>query len=81
MLRCELEQYIIETFLEFIAPEKRESVTINTKISDSGVDSLSFITLIVQLEEYYDIEFEDEYLEEISLKDIKSIVEMVKGLV
>lgn len=47
-------------------------------IDDLGYDSLRLITLIVSIESYYDIEFDDRYLFLDVLRKINSIENVVK---
>ena len=46
-----------------------------------GIDSLSLISFIVQIEGFYDIQFKDEYLEEIILSDIDALVDIIISLI
>lgn len=49
---------------------------INTKLSDFDIDSIDMLDFIMLIEEKYDIEFEEDELDEIeSLDDIASLIE------
>ncbi len=49
---------------------------INTKLSDLDIDSIDMLDFIMLIEEKYDIEFEEDELDEIeSLDDIASLIE------
>ena len=49
---------------------------INTKLSDLDIDSIDMLDFIMLIEEKYDIEFEEDELDEIeSLDDIASFIE------
>ena len=48
----------------------------NTKLSDLDIDSIDILDFIMLIEEKYDIEFEEDELDEIeSLDDIASLIE------
>ncbi len=48
----------------------------NTKLSDLDIDSIDMLDFIMLIEEKYDIEFEEDELDEIeSLDDIASLIE------
>lgn len=76
-----LGQEIINKLKEFVVSEEKETIGPGTILEDTGIDSLSLISFIVQLEEEYNIELNDEYLEEIMLSDINSLIEVVISLV
>lgn len=49
---------------------------LNTKLSDFDIDSIDMLDFIMLIEEKYDIEFEEDELDEIeSLDDIASLIE------
>ena len=39
-----------------------DSVGIESPLQSAGMDSISFVSLIIALEDFFDIEFPDEYL-------------------
>lgn len=57
---------------------KEESIINETELKDISLDSLSFISLIVNLEQEFNIEFEDEELNLYDYKTVKDILELVK---
>ena len=59
-----------------IADEKYidNETQLNTKLIELGIDSLRFIRLIVQLEEEFDIEFDDNDLMLENFKDIQMLI-------
>ena len=55
-----------------------ESISMNMSLQDLGLNSISMIKMIVQLEERFGFEFEDEFLSFEKLNSIKSVVEYVQ---
>lgn len=55
--------------------EEGETITADSKLSDIGLDSLSYMELIVEIEEMYGFEFEDDKL---SFKGISTVGELIK---
>ena len=53
-------------------------VTLETGFSDAGVDSITFIKIIVALESEFDFEFDDEMLLITAFPTIKSMIEYVE---
>ena len=63
--------------------KKNASIPIdsNTELVDSGIlDSFALITLITEIENYYQIEITDDYFEIDYFKDVNSIVATIKTL-
>lgn len=52
---------------------KCRGVELNMQVSDLGIDSMSYIAMLVELEEQYGIEFEDEMLVIDNLRTVKDI--------
>lgn len=53
---------------------------VNFKLSDYIEDSLSFISLIVEIEERFGIEIEDKYLNMDILENFESVVSLIKHI-
>ena len=53
-------------------------VTLETGFSDAGVDSITFIKIVVALESEFDFEFDDEMLLITAFPTIKSMIEYVE---
>lgn len=56
---------------------KIDSVGIEEKLDDLGINSLSFIKIVVAIEEQFKIEFDDEDLTKIKFKFVKDIINYV----
>ena len=54
-----------------------ENITIDTKISDLSLDSLSFISIIVEIESLFNIEFDIETLDIKTWNTVGDIIEYV----
>ena len=54
-----------------------EDITIDTKISDLSLDSLSFISIIVEIEDTFNIEFDIETLDIKTWSTVGDIIEYV----
>ena len=55
----------------------KEDITIDTQISDLSLDSLSFISIIVEIENLYNIEFDIETLDIKTWNTVGDIIEYV----
>ncbi|MFF2908932.1 acyl carrier protein [Paenibacillus sp. NPDC057934] len=53
------------------------AIQINDKLSDIGINSLSFIKIIVLLEEEFSIEFNDEQLDVISFESVENLCDYI----
>ena len=60
-----------------LAP-KNEDVTLETSLGEVGVDSITFVTLVVALEGEFNFEFEDEMLLISAFPTIQSIIDYVE---
>lgn len=59
-------------------PELQEA-GLHSDLSDCGINSMSFIKLIVALEAEFGFEFDDEKLEIEKVKTIQDIIDYIKG--
>ena len=58
-------------------PALENEISLNTDLNTVGLDSISFIRIIVALEEEYDFEFDDEMLDISIYKTIKDFIHYV----
>lgn len=56
---------------------KNKEVTLESNLKDLGLDSLDVVELLMDLEEEFDVEFENE--EMVSLKTVKDVVETIEN--
>ncbi len=54
-------------------------ITLDTVLSESGIDSIAFVQIIVEIETKYDIEFEDDMMLFSSYTDVRSFVQYVEA--
>ena len=73
--RLEMSDKIISIIKEFCA--LNEDITIDTYISDLSLDSLSFISIIVEIENTFNIEFDIETLDIKTWNTVGDIIEYV----
>lgn len=73
--RLEMSDKIISIIKEFCA--LKEDITIDIQISDLSLDSLSFISIIVEIENLYNIEFDIETLDIKTWNTVGDIIEYV----
>lgn len=76
-----IQEDILRRFSELINWEDRGKIGLDTILEDTGIESLSLISFIVQLEERYNVEFADDFLEEIMLSNLSAIADTVSFLV
>lgn len=72
-----LEERVIKVVMEQLDVTKEECVPEASFIDDLGADSLDLVELIMEMEEAFGIEIEDEELEKI--RTIKDILEFLKS--
>lgn len=53
-----------------------DTITLETSLKDLGIDSLDLVEMILQLEEKYDLIFEDDEL--LALKTMSEVAELIK---
>ena len=56
-----------------------DSISIDSNLIDISIDSIGFIKIIVTLEEYFDIEFDDDMLLFNAFPNVLSIAEYVES--
>lgn len=57
---------------------EEENIRLDTKLNEISLDSLSFISLIVNLEQEFDMEFDDEELNIYDWETVQEIVNLVE---
>lgn len=67
---------IVKEMIKSIVNENIE-ISFNLKLIDIGINSIQFIKLIIKLEEYFNIEFDEEHLSASSFENISYIVEYI----
>ncbi|EEL61307.1 hypothetical protein COD78_28230 [Bacillus cereus] len=79
----EIEKIVMETLKKVVEDSsKNDDDFLNSNYSDSGMlDSIAFVTLVVELEEIFDISIDDEYLQLKNLSTFNAITNMVKTLI
>ena len=55
-----------------------ENITTKTELSDLSINSLTFVSIIVKLEEAFDIELDDSCLNSDNFENIGQLVDIVK---
>ena len=75
----EIEQKIFETIKYNLDGAVFKNIKMNTILSDIGIDSITFTTIVISLEDEFDFEFEFDMLAFTAFPDIKSIVEYAKS--
>lgn len=80
-MREKIYNDVLNRIVSIVNPEITEQVGMNVSLEEMGIDSLSLISFIVQIEGFYDIQFKDEYLEEIILSDIDALVDIIISLI
>lgn len=73
-----IEKKIIEIFRVAINISKDINITPDVFINTLEVNSLNFLKIIVEIEDSFDIEFDDEELNFNRFNSIKDIAELVK---
>ena len=73
------ENRIVEDIVNIVANKvnKHEQIDKNSSLIELGVDSLTFINIVVGIEQYYNFEFEDEKLSITEFQDVSSLIRYV----
>ena len=73
-----IKESIVEKNIRFGEPEIECEITPQTALHEISVDSITFIQIIVSIEEAFSIEFDDEMLLYESFADVQSIIDYTK---
>lgn len=63
--------------LDFFITEDKRTIGLNHKFDDLGLDSLDFLEIIMNIEDEYDIEIDDD--EANGLKTVSDVIELLKS--
>ncbi len=80
MKREEIEEKLCEIIKEILEEQETSSVTCEDTLSEIGLNSIHFISIIVQSEVEFDIEFEDDFLSLDKFTNVSSIVDYILQL-
>ncbi len=72
------QKKVLEVILS-VLDSKIDDITLETEFSGAGVDSITFITVVVALEDEFNFEFDDEMLLITAFPTIKSVIEYVES--
>lgn len=72
------ENKVIEIIKRAVNIPKETNLNLETPINNLQINSLNFLKIIVDIEEEYDIEFDDEELNFEEFNTIKAFVEHIK---
>ena len=71
-----IDKKIIELFIKF--GEVQNNIGLDTKFIELGLESIAFVSIIVEVEDNYEIEFDDENMLICNYQCIGDFVEYVK---
>jgi acyl carrier protein len=71
---------LIPVIASIFSNNEIKNVTLHTQFSELGIDSVSFIQLIVEMENEFDIEFSDDDLMISEFETIKDLVARIENL-
>jgi Acyl carrier protein len=75
-----IEKIVSQIVIENIkVPMSLEDINLKLKLSDIGVDSITFIQIVVALETEFGIEFDDEDLSYEKFPCLESLISFVKN--
>lgn len=75
-----IEKKIVQIVIENInMPKSMETIGLDMKLSDIGINSITFIKIIVAIENEFDIEFSDEDLNCDKFPDLECLISYVKN--
>lgn len=78
MVKEEVYSDVKELVLEVLKKQKNQQINDVTSLVDLGLDSVTTISLIILIEEHFDIELEDEDLLFENYSSIERITQMIK---
>lgn len=75
MLICEIEQKIFELIKKNIANKKMD---ILANLTDLGINSITFVKILIAIENEYDFEFDDDDLNFENFKTVSTLAKYVE---
>ncbi len=76
MTQAEIENKVFDIVVELLATE----IVQDTELDSVGLDSIKFITLVVELEDYFQIEIPNNVLRIKELNTITKITKIIYGV-
>lgn len=77
----EFQQSVLKVIIGYINKEYLDSVSLDADILSYGFDSLAFIKTVIELENTFGFEFDDEILVGNKFLNIRTIIEYVESKV
>ncbi|KTD86651.1 non-ribosomal peptide synthetase [Paenibacillus etheri] len=72
------ENKILDVFRNIMGENKNNELSLHSRLSDLGIDSITFVSIIVAFEAEFDMEFEDEKLVFKAFNTIEEIADYLK---
>ena len=78
-IECQLDFFAREiiAIISLVVGRKETEINIQNNLHEEGIDSFSYINLIISIEDKYDVELEDEFMFPSGFASIKDFVEKV----
>ena len=78
-IECQLDFFAREiiAIISLVVGRKETEINIQNNLHEEGIDSFSYINLIISIEDKYDVELEDEFMFPSGFASIKDILEKV----
>lgn len=77
----DIQKKVFEIIVSYTDPKFTSNITLGTELESIGINSISYIKIIVALENEFNIEFDDEVLNITELPTIKSMMKYVESKV
>lgn len=81
MIKDEVFSQVKELLLEVLEKRNNKEIIEKTALSDLGLDSITTISLIILIEEHFNIELDDEDLLFENYSSVERITQMIKKYV
>lgn len=76
-----LQKKIFDVIVSSFDPEVASTISLDAEFAGAGIDSITFIKIVVALEEEFDFEFEDEMLLITNFQLVRTMIEYVESKV
>lgn len=74
-----MKEKVIDIIKETLGIDSSREITGATDISSLGINSLNFLRIIVEIEETFDVEFDDNELNFDYFSTIDSVITLIEG--
>ncbi|WP_455714515.1 phosphopantetheine-binding protein [Anaerosporobacter sp.] len=76
-----ISDYVIKSIVKVKAELSLADISLMSSFEEMGIDSIEFVKILLDLEEEFDIEFEEEYMLSTTYNNVEGLVQYIESVI